>query len=156
MTSLKSLAIILLNYNGSSDTIECIESLDNTITNFDYDIYIIDNASRKEETDILKRYISSREDFSIYSDDIFERNKVKGNLLILSNDNAGFAGGNNKVIRTIYEDYAYILLLNNDTVVQPDFIEKMICMLNEDPTIGYASCRIDNYYDHTLLWNSCG
>ena len=52
MTSLKSLAIILLNYNGSSDTIECIESLDNTITNFDYDIYIIDNASRKEETDI--------------------------------------------------------------------------------------------------------
>ena len=126
MTSLKSLAIILLNYNGSSDTIECIESLDNTITNFDYDIYIIDNASRKEETDILKRYISSREDFSIYSDDIFERNKVKGNLLILSNDNAGFAGGNNKVIRTIYEDYAYILLLNNDTVVQPDFIEKMI------------------------------
>ena len=62
MTSLKSLAIILLNYNGSSDTIECIESLDNTITNFDYDIYIIDNASRKEETDILKRYISSRED----------------------------------------------------------------------------------------------
>lgn len=155
MTSLKSLAIILLNYNGSSDTIECIESLDNTITNFDYDIYIIDNASRKEETDILKKYISSREDFSIYSDDIFERNKVKGNLLILSNDNAGFAGGNNKVIRTIYEDYAYILLLNNDTVVQPDFIEKMICLLNEDLTIGYASCRIDNYYDHTLLWN-CG
>lgn len=155
MTSLKSLAIILLNYNGSSDTIECIESLDNTITNFDYDIYIIDNASRKEETDILKRYISSREDFSIYSDDIFERNKVKGNLLILSNDNAGFAGGNNKVIRTIYEDYAYILLLNNDTVVQPDFIEKMICLLNEDLTIGYASCRINNYYDHTLLWN-CG
>lgn len=49
MTSLKSLAIILLNYNGSSDTIECIESLDNTITNFDYDIYIIDNASGKKK-----------------------------------------------------------------------------------------------------------
>ena len=47
MIILKSLAIILLNYNGSVDTIECIESLDNTITNYDYDIYIIDNASRK-------------------------------------------------------------------------------------------------------------
>lgn len=45
--------------------------------------------------------------------------------------------------------------MNNDTVVQPDFIEKMICLLNEDLTIGYASCRINNYYDHTLLWN-CG
>lgn len=51
---MKSLAIILLNYNGSVDTIECIESLDNTITNYEYDIYIIDNASQKEEVDILK------------------------------------------------------------------------------------------------------
>lgn len=155
MINLKSLAIILLNYNGSSDTIECIESLDNTITNYEYDIYIIDNASRKEEVDILKKYISSREKFAIYSDGIFERNKVKGNLLILSNDNVGFAGGNNKVIRAIYEDYTYVLLLNNDTVVQTDFLEKMLSLLNEDPTIGFASCRINNYYDRKLLWN-CG
>ena len=68
MIILKSLAIILLNYNGSVDTIECIESLDNTITNYEYDIYIIDNASQKEEVDILKRYISSREEFDIYSE----------------------------------------------------------------------------------------
>ena len=155
MINLKSLAIILLNYNGSSDTIECIESLDNTITNYEYDMYIIDNASRKEEVDILKKYISSREKFGIYSGDIFERNKVKGNLLILSNDNVGFAGGNNKVIKAIYEDYAYVLLLNNDTVVQTDFLEKMLSLLNEDPTIGFASCRINNYYDRKLLWN-CG
>ncbi len=153
--NLKNLAIILLNYNGSVDTIECIESLKNTITNYTYDIYIIDNASREEEVDILKKYISSRKDFSTYSEDVFEKNKIRGNLLILSNDNAGFAGGNNKVIRAIYEDYSYVLLLNNDTVVQPDFLEKMISLLNEDKSIGFASCRINNYYDRKLLWN-CG
>lgn len=155
MVKLKSLAIILLNYNGSSDTIECIESLDNTITDYDYDIYIIDNASRKEEVNTLKEYISSREDFCICSDDLFEKNKVKGNLLILSHNNAGFAGGNNKVIRAIYQDYFYVLLLNNDTVVQTDFLEKILNLLNEDSTIGFASCRIDNYYNRKLLWN-CG
>ena len=62
---MKSLAIILLNYNGSVDTIECIESLDNTITNYEYDIYIIDNASQKEEVDILKRSGSTHPKISI-------------------------------------------------------------------------------------------
>ena len=152
---MRNLAILLLNYNGSDDTIECIESLDNTTTNFDYDIYIIDNASRKEEVNILKRYISRREEFSICSDDVFERKRIKGNILILSNDNAGFAGGNNKIIKAIYEDYAYILLLNNDTIVKTSFLEKMLDLLNEDTTIGFASCKINNYYDHNLLWN-CG
>ena len=80
--NLKNLAIILLNYNGSVDTIECIESLKNTITNYTYDIYIIDNASREEEVDILKKYISSRKDFSTYSEDVFEKNKIRGNLLL--------------------------------------------------------------------------
>lgn len=152
---MKNLAVILLNYNGSEDTIECIESLDKNVTNYDYDIYIMDNASRKEEVNNLKKYISSKDEFSICSDDIFEKNKIKGNLLILSNENAGFAGGNNKIIKAIYENYFYVLLLNNDTVVQPDFIEKMLELLNGDKTIGFASCRINNYYDRKLLWN-CG
>ena len=66
--------------------------------------------------------------------------------MILSSDNLGFAGGNNKVIQSIYKEYSYVLLLNNDTVVQPDFIERMLDLMNEDREIGFASCRINNYY----------
>ena len=61
-----------------------------------------------------------------------KKEKYKNNLLILSSDNLGFAGGNNKVIQSIYKEYSYVLLLNNDTVVQPDFIERMLDLMNED------------------------
>ena len=41
----KDLAIILLNYNGSQDTIECIQSIDASKTKYQYDVYILDNGS---------------------------------------------------------------------------------------------------------------
>lgn len=152
---MKDVAIILLNYNGSLDTIECVQSLNNMITDYKYDIYIWDNNSRKSEIDILKEYLKDKADFKICTENTFEKEKCKNNLLILSSDNLGFAGGNNKVIQSIYKEYSYVLLLNNDTVVQPDFIERMLDLMNEDREIGFASCRINNYYDRSLLWN-CG
>ena len=56
---MKDVAIILLNYNGSLDTIECVQSLNNMITDYKYDIYIWDNNSRKSEIDILKEYLKN-------------------------------------------------------------------------------------------------
>lgn len=152
---MSDLAIILLNYNGSKDTIECIQSLDKSETNCIYNIYIMDNNSNRAELDILEEFLRSRSDFRICTSSVFEEEKLRGNLLILSSENMGFAGGNNKVIRAIYKDYSYVLLLNNDTVVQIDFIKQMLELLNNDKDVGFASCRIDNYYDHNALWN-CG
>jgi GT2 family glycosyltransferase len=152
---LKDVAIILLNYNGSEDTIECIKSLDSMNTEYGYDVYIIDNDSRKEEAEVLIEYIKRREDFSICLEDVPNKGETKGNVLILSNDNVGFAGGNNRIIRAIYKRYEYILLLNNDTVVKTDFLKKMLDLMNEDKEIGFASCKINNYYNRELLWN-CG
>lgn len=155
MRFMNDLAIILLNYNGSRDTIECIQSLDESETNFTYHVYIMDNNSKSSERDILEEYVRSRHDFKICSSLAFEEKKLRGNLLILSDNNAGFACGNNKVIREIYKEYSFISLLNNDTVVKADFIEQMIELLNKDKNVGFASCRINNYYDRSLLWN-CG
>ena len=151
----KDLAIILLNYNGSQDTIECIQSIDASKTEYQYDVYILDNGSEKKNQVILEDYIKSRNDFNCSSFEKFKEDRLRGKFLIISDVNAGFAGGNNKIIHEIYKDYAYVLLLNNDTVVTTDFLEKMLDFLNADPETGYASCRIDNYYDRSLLWN-CG
>ena len=54
MRFMNDLAIILLNYNGSRDTIECIQSLDESETNFTYHVYIMDNNSKSSERDILE------------------------------------------------------------------------------------------------------
>ena len=150
-----SLAVILLNYNGSEDTIECIQSLDKSVTDYTYNIYIVDNDSRSTEKNVLKDYIKNKIDFEVCDYNMFRKEKIRGNILILSNENLGFARGNNIVIREIYKEYSYILLLNNDTVVKEDFIEQMLNLMDNDKNIGFASCRIDNYYDHDLLWN-CG
>lgn len=153
--SMRDLAIIILNYNGSADTIECIESLSKSKTQRIYDIYILDNASQRKDIDILEQFIQNKSNFKICSDSVFVKEKLKGNLLILSDENLGFARGNNKIIHEIYKEYSYILLLNNDTIVHSNFIERMLNLLNADKTIGFASCRINNYYNRDILWN-CG
>jgi len=152
---IKNLAIITLNYNGSEDTIECIKSLDDSITEYKYDIYILDNASAKEEVEKIRDYIGTRKDFSILPCDEFRGGQCSGNYLVVSSENYGFAGGNNKIVDCVQEYYDYVLLLNNDTVVTNDFIDTMLNYLYSNREVKFASCRIDNYYDRNLLWN-CG
>lgn len=149
------LTIISLNYNGTDDTIECIKSLDMVKTNYHYRVVILDNASNNEEYEKLVTYCAKRKDFNICSlnelDSIPENNKI----LVHSDVNYGFARGNNEIIRRFIDCSEYILLLNNDTEVQSDFIEKMMNLLKGDTSIKYASCRINNYFNKALLW-SCG
>lgn len=150
----RDLAIIMLNFNGSEDTMECIESLDKQTTGYQFDTYILDNGSTEENYTLLKDYFAKRSDYSImeYSDEMSLR---LGNCLIHSEVNFGFAKGNNKVTRLVMDSYRYVVLLNNDTVVDALFVDKMLNFLSQHPDVKYASCRINNYYDRSLLWN-CG
>ena len=149
------LSIIILNYNGSDDTMECLESLDKQKTTFKYRIVVLDNDSKKENYEKLELYCKNRGDFKI--DELESVNFSSGNdkWLIHSSENYGFARGNNEIIKRVMPESQYVCLLNNDTEVDKLFIQKMLCFLTENKSIKYASCRINNYYDKTLLW-SCG
>ena len=81
----KKVSIILVNYNTTQDTINCVESLSN-INYKNYDIIIIDNESRKDEFNTLDTYV---------------RNKKKC-VLVKSGKNGGFAYGNNIGIDTCW------------------------------------------------------
>jgi len=98
--------VILVNYNGMSDTVECIESLEKSTQKVD--ILVVDNASGNDE------YIKIQ-------------NKFK-NIKVIANDvNVGFSGGNNIGIKyAMNKKYKYVLILNNDTIVMPDMIEKLL------------------------------
>ena len=100
-------SIIILNWNGLEDTIECLESL-KQITYPNYDVIVVDNGSQGNDVPVLK------EKFGDY-------------ISLIENDrNYGFAGGNNIGIRYALSNRSpdYILLLNNDTVVDPEFLIK--------------------------------
>jgi GT2 family glycosyltransferase len=124
-TNYPLVSIITINYNHSDVTAECLDSLRN-ITYPNYEIIVIDNASPNDDPAFLK------EDYPEIT-------------YMELPENLGFAGGNNVGIKECKGDY--ILLLNNDTEVEPDFLEPLVKKCEDNPKIGGVSPKI--YYHHT-------
>jgi len=102
-----SVAIVLLNWNSYNHTKECLESL-KKVTYKNFETIVIDNASTDNS---LKRLKDEFEDVKFIQSDI----------------NKGFAGGCNIGISySLYKEYDFIMLLNNDTVVDPNFLTELI------------------------------
>ncbi len=118
-------SIVTINYNHSDVTAECLKSL-RKISYPNTEIIVVDNASPKEDSSWLKE---------AYPEILYFK----------TTENLGFAGGNNYGIRHSKGDY--ILLLNNDTEVEPDFLEPLVQKLQNNPEAGAVSPKIR--YHHT-------
>ena len=118
-------SIIILNWNGLNDTVECLESLDK-VTYPDYQVIVVDNGSTGGDARTL------RERFGDY-------------VHIIENDkNYGYTGGVNIGIKYALNNLAadYILLLNNDTIVDPEFLTKMVELAESDNSIGIVGAGV--------------
>ena len=124
LNSFPLISIITVNYNQAKTTMEMIESLSN-ITYPNIEIIVVDNASTKEDPQIIK--------------ETYPRI-----ILIESVLNYGFAGGNNLGIMRARGEY--ILLLNNDTIVDPNFLEPLVKKFQDNPKIGAISPKIRYFY----------
>ena len=113
-------SIISINYNSLSDTIEFLESVDR-LTYPELEIILVDNASRENPKEIINRQFP----------------KVH---LIVSSENLGFAGGNNLGI--LASKGEYLLFLNNDTLLFPDFVETLVDFMQAHPDAGMASPKV--------------
>jgi len=118
-------SIITINYKQAEVTNQLLNSLQKLSWD-NFEVIIVDNDSG--EDDIKKLDLSW--------------DKV---LFIKSSSNLGFAGGNNLGIRQAKGEY--ILLLNNDTEVPPEFINPMVGLLSSDKHIGAVSPKIKYFYD---------
>ena len=121
-------SIIVLNWNGLDDTIECLESL-RKITYPNYEVIVVDNGSEGDDVRVL-------------------REKYRDYVQVVQNDrNLGFAGGSNVGIRhALGKGTDYVLLLNNDTVVDPAFLDGLVSCCRTDQRIGAAGPKL-YYYD---------
>ncbi len=128
-------AVIVLNYNGTADTLECLRSLMRSPYQ-NMSVVLVDNASR--DADALARAVH----------DEFPRVHF-----LPCAENTGFSGGNNAGIRYSLEHGSeYVLLLNNDTTVAPDLIEKMVAAMHSDPHIGIVGAKIYFYAEPDIIW----
>ncbi len=100
-------AILILNWNGKKDTLECLHSLKN-LTYSNVKIILIDNGSTDDSVEAIRSAFPDLQ-------------------CIEAGENLGFAGGNNLGIKHALK-YApdYLLLLNNDTIVAPDLIDAFL------------------------------
>lgn len=135
-------SIIILNWNGLDDTAECLESL-KKVNYPNYEVIVVDNASDGNDAGVLK------EKFGDY-------------IHLIQNDkNYGCGEGFNIGIRYVLADSQpeYIMIMNNDVVVAPDFLDELVRVAESDEQIGIVGPKI-YYYDYKgrndVIWSAGG
>ena len=122
----EKVAVVLLNWNGKADTLECLASL-KRLAYPCVEIFLVDNGSTDG---------SAREIRSLYPE-------VR---LIENSDNQGFCEGcNTGILRAMEGKPDYLLMLNNDTVVNPELVGKLKAVVDSDERIAAANPVIDIY-----------
>jgi len=200
-------SIIILNWNGWKDTLECLESV-YQINYHPFSVILVDNHSTDDSLDKIREYCSGKDDIfedlnskiiknrstkpinilelkesdlenyssnldnsenfmdnigllndkDLASENFMDNNRLlkdiglaPDNLILIKNNaNHGFAGGNNRGMafaRDIIKS-DYILLLNNDTVVDKDFLQPMVDMAQEHENIGFIGPKTYFYHSY--------
>lgn len=134
---------IILSYNGKRLTLDCLAS----VLKLEYTndiILAVDNASTDGSAEAIR---SS-----------FAKELASGKMILLeSRKNLGFAGGNNLGMKYAYEHGAdYLLLLNNDTVVNKGLLKNMVPFCESDPKIGIAGPKIYYQEPPDQIWFAGG
>lgn len=123
MRSPDRVATVVLNYREVDDTLRCVESVRRS-THLDQMLVVVDNGADSQTTETL-------------------RPAMDGARLIVSEDNLGFAGGNNLGIAAALETpAAYVWLLNPDTTVEPDALAQLVAVARARPDAGIIGSRI--------------
>lgn len=126
-------AVIVLNWNGYEDTVECLDSLKKTDYR-DHKVVLVDNGSDNEEGRKLKQLFPEV-------------------CLIQNKSNRGFAGGNNDGINwALKNDFDFIVNLNNDCLVEPDWLTQLIDGISE-ASADFGTSRIMFYPEKTLIYS---
>jgi GT2 family glycosyltransferase len=183
-----SVFIVILNWNGWEDTIECLESL-NKISYSNYHVIIVDNDSEDDSLSRIRAYARGEiavksaflpnncrsEPLTVVS---YTRREVEdsqpevlseklarasdnklsnGPLIIIQNEqNYGYSEGNNIGMRYALKGSAdYVLLLNNDTVVDKYFLTELVGAADKDGSIGVIGPKIC-WYDRPSVIQSTG
>lgn len=139
-----TVAIIVLNWNGIADTLDCLRSLVK-VTHPDCFVVVVDNGSVDDSVPRLREHAAADR---LQLVDLDEGDAAvwagrppraqEGFMLVRNAANHGFAKGNNVGVRLALRatDCHAVLLLNNDTVVDPGFIEPLESALAGMPSLG--------------------
>lgn len=171
-------AIVILNWNGWKDTIECLESI-YQINYPEFNVIVVDNHSQDKSLQKIKEFTKGKievkstffshnhhskpiiiEEFNEVEletkkigKDFFNLPSNKKLILIKNDKNYGFAKGNNIGMSYAlkYLNADYILLLNNDTVVDPQFLDELVIIAESNDKIGFVGPKTYFYGNKNII-----
>ena len=124
------LSIVILNYNSGHYLKGCLDSLNQSITNYKFEVIVVDNASTDDSILKIDKFKNSIE---------IKNYKLK---IIYSKVNLGFSAGNNIGIKSTNPKSKYLLFLNPDTVVNSNTLEKIIDFMEKNPQADATTCKV--------------
>jgi len=128
------ISIIIVNYNGQDFLTDCLESVLKSDYP-DFEVILVDNNSSDDSINIVK-------------------NKFSQVKIIINKKNLGFARANNIGIKQAIGDA--IFLLNNDTVIDPQLIKRLVSELFKTENIGIVGPKIYFANTENIIWFAGG
>ena len=125
---MKKLSILIINFNSSKYTINCVESLTSLEIDFPNEIIVIDNNSNHND----------------YNSLIYGLKKYPNLIIKRSIINTGFGGGN--MFGSQFASGDYLLFLNNDVVFRNNAISIALNFMESNPNVGV--CTAQNFDEH--------
>jgi GT2 family glycosyltransferase len=128
----RMISVVIVNWNGANHLAECLGSLLNQSVRGDVEVIVVDNASTDSSAELLTRF--------------------EGEVRVIQNEsNLGFAAGCNRGIRASRGEF--VALLNNDTVVESNWLGELRRVMDQDPKVGSAASKVMSYYDRQVIDN---
>lgn len=113
---MSEVSIIILTWNQANYTVPCVESV--LKQKGDFEIIILDNGSEDDSVRIFKKEFGTNK-------------KIK---IVVAPENLGYAGGNNLGVK--HAKGEFIVILNNDTEVEKDWLKELVKGIKSDKSIG--------------------
>ena len=129
---LRSVNLFVLNWNGRDLTLDCLFSLEK-ITYPNVKVYVIDNGSSDNSVTAI-------------------RNQFPDYEIIGLPENYGFARGNNAGFELVKQKADYTIFLNNDTIVDPNFVEPLINAMESNSTVKQSTPKIFYADNLDYIW----
>lgn len=158
---MNKVAIIILNYNGSADTIACVESL-LALSYENYELVIIDNASTDNSQTEISNWLEAKSITTLKNTDAIKYQLSSNNPVniswIVAKENKGFANGNNQGIKYALEHVgaSYVWLLNNDTIVAKDALLELMKQIKEKENCGICGSMMLEYKHKEIIQGYAG
>lgn len=118
---MKQLSIIIVSWNVKDLLRQCLQSITENKGDIDLEVWVVDNNSQDQTVEMI------RQEFPWVN-------------LIANNKNLGFAKANNLAINKAKGEY--LLLLNPDTKIFPDTLEKSLTFIKSHPECGALGCKM--------------